>query len=125
MIRKAFVMSVHAGREYLAMDYFPRGDLKARMHQGISESEAVRYVSYIASALRVVHHAGALDRSGPYVHVARRPSRVRPTASRRRDDRSDSSRPDHVEPLGGQRQPAAASARQRDRLPELGDRRHL
>jgi DNA-binding NarL/FixJ family response regulator len=53
---------VHAGREYLAMDYFPRGDLKARMHQGISESEALRYVGYIASALRVVHHAGILHR---------------------------------------------------------------
>jgi eukaryotic-like serine/threonine-protein kinase len=53
---------VHAGREYLAMDYFPRGDLKARMYQGISESEALRYVGYIASALRVVHHAGILHR---------------------------------------------------------------
>ena len=53
---------VHVGREYLAMEYFPRGDLKARMYQGISEKEALRYVENIASALRVVHHAGILHR---------------------------------------------------------------
>ncbi len=53
---------VHAGREYLAMEYFPRGDLKARMQIGISEREALRYVERIASALRIVHHAGILHR---------------------------------------------------------------
>jgi DNA-binding NarL/FixJ family response regulator len=53
---------VHAGREYLAMDYFPLGDLKARMHRGISEGEALRLMENIASALRVVHHAGILHR---------------------------------------------------------------
>jgi eukaryotic-like serine/threonine-protein kinase len=53
---------VHAGREYLAMEYFPRGDLKTRMYQGISEGEALRYLEHIASALRVVHHAGILHR---------------------------------------------------------------
>jgi eukaryotic-like serine/threonine-protein kinase len=53
---------VHNGREYLAMEYFPRGDLKARMHQGISEGEALRYVENIAQALRIVHHAGILHR---------------------------------------------------------------
>jgi DNA-binding NarL/FixJ family response regulator/predicted Ser/Thr protein kinase len=53
---------VHAGREYLAMEYFPRGDLKARMQIGITEREALRYVEHIAHALRVVHHAGILHR---------------------------------------------------------------
>ena len=53
---------VHSGREYLAMEYFPRGDLKARMSQGISGTEALRYVEDIACALRVVHHAGILHR---------------------------------------------------------------
>jgi eukaryotic-like serine/threonine-protein kinase len=57
-----FDYGVHAGREYLAMEYFPRGDLKARMYRGISEPEALRYVENIASALRVVHHAGILHR---------------------------------------------------------------
>jgi DNA-binding response OmpR family regulator len=53
---------VHDGREFLAMEYFPRGDLKARMQIGITESEALRYVQHIASALRIVHHAGILHR---------------------------------------------------------------
>ena len=53
---------VHAGHEYLAMEYFPRGDLKARMQIGITEREALRYVEHIASALRIVHHAGILHR---------------------------------------------------------------
>jgi len=53
---------VHAGREFLAMEYFPRGDLKARMQIGITEREALRYVEHIAHALRVVHHAGILHR---------------------------------------------------------------
>jgi eukaryotic-like serine/threonine-protein kinase len=53
---------VHGGREYLAMEYFPKGDLKARMQIGITEGEALRYVENIASALRIVHHAGILHR---------------------------------------------------------------
>jgi DNA-binding response OmpR family regulator len=53
---------VHAGREFLAMEYFARGDLKARMQIGITEREAVRYVDHIAQALRIVHHAGILHR---------------------------------------------------------------
>jgi eukaryotic-like serine/threonine-protein kinase len=57
-----FDYGVHAGREYLAMEYFPKGDLKARMQIGITEAEALRYVEDIASALRIVHHAGILHR---------------------------------------------------------------
>jgi DNA-binding response OmpR family regulator len=53
---------VHAGFEYLAMEYLPRGDLKARMQNGVTEQEALRYVEQMAAALRVVHHAGLLHR---------------------------------------------------------------
>jgi DNA-binding response OmpR family regulator len=53
---------VHAGREFLAMEYFPRGDLKACMHHGITEREALRIMEHIAQALRIVHHAGILHR---------------------------------------------------------------
>lgn len=53
---------VHAGYEYLVMEYLPRGDLKARMQQPLSEQEALRYVAQIAAALQVVHHAGLLHR---------------------------------------------------------------
>jgi CheY-like chemotaxis protein len=53
---------VHAGYEYLVMEYLPRGDLKARMQQPMSEHETLRYVAQIAAALQVVHQAGLLHR---------------------------------------------------------------
>jgi DNA-binding response OmpR family regulator len=53
---------VHAGYEYLVMEYLPRGDLKARMQQVVTEQEAVRFVAQIAAALQVVHLAGLLHR---------------------------------------------------------------
>lgn len=52
----------HAGHEYLAMEFFPRGDLKARLQQGLTATEALRYVEQIAAALQVVHRAGLLHR---------------------------------------------------------------
>ncbi len=52
----------HSGREYLAMEYFPRGDLKARLLRGILEADALRYLEQIARALQVVHNAGILHR---------------------------------------------------------------
>ena len=66
-IRHPAIVELHdygvcAGREYIAMEYFPRGDLKARLQQGLAESEALRYVEHIAAALRIVHHAGILHR---------------------------------------------------------------
>jgi eukaryotic-like serine/threonine-protein kinase len=66
-IRDPAVVRIHDyglenGLEYLAMEYFPRGDLKARMYLGVTESESLRYLELIASALRVVHRAGLLHR---------------------------------------------------------------
>jgi eukaryotic-like serine/threonine-protein kinase len=53
---------VHKGREYLAMEYFPRGDLKARLQRGIVEPDVLRYIEQIARALEVVHSAGIFHR---------------------------------------------------------------
>jgi eukaryotic-like serine/threonine-protein kinase len=53
---------VHEGREYLAMEYFPRGDLKARLQRGIVEADALRYIEQIARGLAVVHEAGIYHR---------------------------------------------------------------
>jgi DNA-binding response OmpR family regulator len=52
----------NAGREFLAMEYFPRGDLQARLQRGILEADALRYLEQIARALQVVHEAGILHR---------------------------------------------------------------
>jgi len=53
---------MHDGMEYLAMEYFPRGNLRTRMAAGLTELEALRYLHRIASALGVVHAAGLLHR---------------------------------------------------------------
>ncbi|MBV8398568.1 MAG: protein kinase, partial [Acetobacteraceae bacterium] len=53
---------IHAGYEYLVMEYLPSGDLKARMQQSLTEQDAVHYVKQIAGALQVVHHAGLVHR---------------------------------------------------------------
>ncbi|MDA8248123.1 MAG: protein kinase [Rhodospirillales bacterium] len=57
-----FDHGVAGGYEYLAMEYFPLGDLKARMQAGVSEREALKFLEKIAAALRVVHRAGLLHR---------------------------------------------------------------
>jgi DNA-binding response OmpR family regulator len=62
LVVQIYDYGVHAGFEYLAMEYLLRGDLKARMQAGLKELEALSYVEKIASALRVVHNAGLLHR---------------------------------------------------------------
>ena len=61
-IVRIYDYGVHGGREYLAMEYFPRGDLKARLQRGITESDTLRYVEQIGRALEVVHAAGVFHR---------------------------------------------------------------
>jgi eukaryotic-like serine/threonine-protein kinase len=53
---------VRGGTEYLAMEYLPRGDLKARIQQGLTELEALHYAQRIAYALKVIHAAGLVHR---------------------------------------------------------------
>jgi len=62
LVVQIYDYGVHAGFEYLAMEYLLRGDLKARMQAGLKETEALRFVERIAAALRVVHNAGLLHR---------------------------------------------------------------
>jgi serine/threonine-protein kinase PpkA len=57
-----FDYGVHAGYEYLVMEYLPRGDLKARIQHGLTDQEALRYLFLMANALQVVHQAGLLHR---------------------------------------------------------------
>jgi CheY-like chemotaxis protein len=62
LVVEIYDYGVHAGFEYLAMEYLPRGDLKARIQRGVSEADALHYVVQIASALQVVHEAGLVHR---------------------------------------------------------------
>jgi len=62
LVVEIYDYGVHAGFEYLAMEYLPRGDLKARIQRGVSEREALHFVALIAAALQVVHEAGLVHR---------------------------------------------------------------
>jgi DNA-binding NarL/FixJ family response regulator len=62
LVAEIYDYGVHAGFEYLAMEYLPRGDLKARIQRGLNEEEALRYLEQIASALQVVHQGGLVHR---------------------------------------------------------------
>jgi eukaryotic-like serine/threonine-protein kinase len=47
---------------YLAMEYFPRGDLRSQIASGLDGSEALSYLAQMAAALEVVHAVGVLHR---------------------------------------------------------------
>jgi eukaryotic-like serine/threonine-protein kinase len=47
---------------YLAMEYFPDGDLRRRMRAGLAPAESLDLAAQIACALAALHNAGALHR---------------------------------------------------------------
>lgn len=53
---------IYQHREYLAMEYFPCGDLKQRLLHPLTPQQSLAYVRRIASALQVVHAAGLMHR---------------------------------------------------------------
>jgi DNA-binding NarL/FixJ family response regulator/predicted Ser/Thr protein kinase len=57
-----FDYGVFDGREYIAMEYFPCGDLKARLQHPISVAQSLEYLRRIGQALQVVHAAGIVHR---------------------------------------------------------------
>ncbi|HWG76095.1 MAG TPA: protein kinase [Steroidobacteraceae bacterium] len=52
----------HAGREFIAMEYFPCGDLKTRLLQPITIAESLDYAQRICAGLSVIHAAGLIHR---------------------------------------------------------------
>jgi DNA-binding response OmpR family regulator len=62
LVVEIYDYGVHGGFEYLAMEYLPRGDLKARIQRGVSERQAMHFLARIAAALHVVHAAGLVHR---------------------------------------------------------------
>ncbi|HYJ41978.1 MAG TPA: protein kinase [Steroidobacteraceae bacterium] len=57
-----FDYGIHEGIEYLAMEYFPCGDLKARLQNPLTSDEAIAFLREIARSLKVVHDAGIIHR---------------------------------------------------------------
>ncbi|MEO8313751.1 MAG: serine/threonine-protein kinase [Pseudomonadota bacterium] len=52
----------HDGREFIAMEYFPCGDLKARMRDPLAVAESLACLRSIALALSAVHQQGIVHR---------------------------------------------------------------
>jgi DNA-binding response OmpR family regulator len=57
-----FDYGIHDGVEYLAMEYFPCGDLKARLQNPLTADEAIAFLREIARSLKIVHEAGIIHR---------------------------------------------------------------
>lgn len=47
---------------YIAMEYFPRGDLRRRMRRGLGPEEGLELFSALLDALQLVHEAGIVHR---------------------------------------------------------------
>ena len=62
LVVEIYDYGVHSGFEYLAMEYLPRGDLKARIQRGVDEAATLHFIAQIAAALKVVHEAGLVHR---------------------------------------------------------------
>jgi hypothetical protein len=59
---RIFDLGIADDHAYIAMEYFPRGDLRARIAKSIETHEAVRYFVEMAGALQAVHEVGVLHR---------------------------------------------------------------
>jgi serine/threonine protein kinase len=62
LVVEIYDYGVHSGFEYLAMEYLPRGDLKARIQRGVDQAATLHFIAHIAAALKVVHEAGLVHR---------------------------------------------------------------
>jgi serine/threonine protein kinase len=58
---------------YIAMEYFPEGDLKQRMQGPLLPKQAVRYAYQVAEALAVIHEAGIVHRDLKPSNIMLRP----------------------------------------------------
>jgi DNA-binding NarL/FixJ family response regulator len=61
-IAEIYDFGVLPNQSYLAMEYFPCGDLRARLCNPLSLDESLYYLRSIAEALRVIHVFGILHR---------------------------------------------------------------
>jgi eukaryotic-like serine/threonine-protein kinase len=59
---RIFDLGISDDHAYIAMEYFPRGDLRAKIAKGIEPRQALQYLGQMAAALLVVHEVGVLHR---------------------------------------------------------------
>jgi tRNA A-37 threonylcarbamoyl transferase component Bud32/CheY-like chemotaxis protein len=61
-IVRLYELGVADDHAYLAMEYFPLGDLRRRMREGLATTEALHIAAQIARVLAAIHAAGVLHR---------------------------------------------------------------
>ena len=61
-IVKIFAHGASADQAFIAMEYFPRGDLKQRLKQVMPASMAITYLRQMTEAIQVLHQVGILHR---------------------------------------------------------------
>lgn len=66
-------LGVSDDHAYIAMEYFPAGDLRSRMKRGLQVHEAVDVLRQMAEALRAIHSVGVLHRDLKPGNVMLRP----------------------------------------------------
>jgi len=59
---RIFDLGVADDHAYIAMEYFPRGDLRAQIARGVQRCVAVSNLAQMAAALQAVHAVGVLHR---------------------------------------------------------------
>jgi serine/threonine protein kinase len=59
---RIFDFGVADDHAYIVMEYFPAGDLRARIRQGLPEWQSLAHLRQMAGALAVLHGAGVLHR---------------------------------------------------------------
>ncbi len=59
---KIFDLGISDDHAYIAMEYFPAGDLRVRMKAGVTPEAAMDYMRQIAGALEAIHSVGILHR---------------------------------------------------------------
>ncbi len=61
-IVRIYDLGIADDHAFIAMEHFPRGDLKARISEGISLDQALDYLEQMAGALAAIHRVGVLHR---------------------------------------------------------------
>lgn len=61
-VARIFRQDFSGGNAYIAMEYFPLGDLRARMRQALDPAIAVYYLRQIAAGLEAIHQVGIVHR---------------------------------------------------------------
>lgn len=59
---RIFDLGIADDHVYIAMEYFPRGDLRTLIAAGIEQEQALRLLAQMAGALQAVHEVGVLHR---------------------------------------------------------------